>query len=378
MKALDNKYCLIYNFPQHYRSSTFKNMDRELGFKFYFGDSMIFAQDVNEMDVNELNGFVKRVKNTRILFKKFIWQSGVVGLVFKDYQHFILYGEPSYLSNWCIMLLAKILRKKTYLWMHGIKGQLTFKDKLIRYPFYYLADKMLLYSDYSRNLMLTMGFRGDKMSTIYNSLDYENQIEVRNNLVKSNIYINHFGNTLPVLIYIGRIQKSKKLNLILESMCILRKKNINCNLIIVGEDKEQVYLEELVIESNLSKNTWLFGPCYEEKKIGELIYNADVCVSPGNVGLTAMHSFVYGTPLITHSNFEKQGPEFEVIQPTFNGDFFEEDNAEDLSGKISMWIGLNEDKREQVRKLTYKIIDERYNPQYQMNVLKKALNYNND
>ncbi|NDP27997.1 MAG: glycosyltransferase [Flavobacterium sp.] len=378
MKAVDNHYCLIYNFPQHYRSSTFKNMDRELGFKFYFGDSMVFAQDVKEMDVNELNGYVKRVKNIRIFFTKFIWQKGVVSLVFKNYKHFILYGEPTFLSNWCIMLMAKLLRKKTYLWMHGIKGQLTFKDKLIRYPYYYLADKMLLYSDYSRCLMLTMGFKAEKMTTIYNSLDYDNQIDVRNNLVKSDIYKNKFENELPTLIYIGRIQKSKKLNLIIESMNLLRLKGVCCNLVIVGEDKEQVYLEKFVLESNFSKNVWFYGPCYDEKIIGELIFNADVCVSPGNVGLTAMHSFVYGTPLITHSNFEKQGPEFEVIEPGVNGDFFEEDNAADLSAKISQWIGINEEMRERVRKSTYKIIDERYNPDYQINVLKKVLDYQNE
>lgn len=375
MKTPNGKYCLIYNFPQHYRTSTFKMMDKELGFKFYFGDSMIFTSDVKEMDVSELSGFVRRVKNIRILFNKFIWQKNVVGLIFKDYQHFILYGEPYFLSNWVIMLLAKLLGKKTYLWMHGIMGKLTWREKLIRYPFYYLSDKMLLYSDYSKQLMIDIGFNPNKMVPIYNSLNYEKQIIVRQKLEKSNIYKNKFKNDLPTLIYIGRIQKAKKLNLLFDSMCILKLKGTYCNLVIVGNDNENVNLESYAFENNLLANLWFYGPCYEEEKIGELIYNAEVCVSPGNVGLTAMHSFVYGTPLITHSNFEKQGPEFEVIIPGENGDFFEDGNAEDLSEKISHWIDLDYQKRENVRISTYKIIDERYNPYYQIKVLKSVLNF---
>lgn len=53
----------------------------------------------------------------------------------------------------------------------------------------------------------------------------------------------------------------------------------------------------------------------------EFIYNADLCVSPGNVGLTAMHSLVFGCPVITHNCFEWQMPEFEAIQPGITGDF---------------------------------------------------------
>ena len=44
-------------------------------------------------------------------------------------------------------------------------------------------------------------------------------------------------------------------------------------------------------------------------------------VSPGNVGLTAIHSLSYGTPVLTHNNFNNQMPEVESIQPGFNGYF---------------------------------------------------------
>jgi len=87
-----------------------------------------------------------------------------------------------------------------------------------------------------------------------------------------------------------------------------------------------------------------------------------------------MHCFVYETPLITHNNFENQMPEFEVIQPGINNDFFMEDDLVNLTEKIKIWISLEESKRENVRLSAYKIIDQKHNPHYQIEVLKMAIN----
>ena len=42
---------------------------------------------------------------------------------------------------------------------------------------------------------------------------------------------------------------------------------------------------------------------------------ANVTVSPGPIGLTAIQSLTYGVPAITNDEFSTQGPEFETIEP---------------------------------------------------------------
>jgi len=41
--------------------------------------------------------------------------------------------------------------------------------------------------------------------------------------------------------------------------------------------------------------------------------------------------------------------------------------------KIEQWLDYAKDKRESIRKDCYKVIDEHYNPTYQLNVLKETL-----
>ena len=215
--------------------------------------------------------------------------------------------------------------------------------------------------------MVDKGIDAKKLSIIYNSLNYDEQLSLRY-ISTSKLYQEHFSNSFYNLVFIGRLTIEKRLDLIISAMELLRKKGLQINLTIIGEGKIKNDLDKLSNDLNLDKNVWFYGPCYNEKLLSKLLYNADVCVSPGNVGLTAIHAMMYGLPVITHNEFKMQGPEFEAIVPNKTGDFFEKDSIQSLAETISSWINMEID-REEIRKNCYSIIDEKYNPHYQIKVL---------
>ena len=57
-----------------------------------------------------------------------------------------------------------------------------------------------------------------------------------------------------------------------------------------------------------------------------------------NVGLTAIHSLSFGTPVLTHNNFDNQMPEVQAINEGENGGFFIENDLEDLIKKIEILV----------------------------------------
>ena len=367
MKA---KICCIFNLAPIYRQSIFKLMDSELKCDFFITNWK--TNPFKQMDYSILRGY--RDTGRKIdLFKGFFWQTNTVNLIFKPYKLYILAGDPYSISTWIILLFAKLLGKKTFLWSHGWYGRENKIKVVVKKCFFKLSTKVLLYGDYARNLMINEGFTPEKLVCIYNSLDYEKQIKIRKSLNVSKIYSNHFNNDFPVLIYVGRIQKVKKIEMIFDAIKLLNIENYYCNLVIVGNDTDGLNLEEIAKRVMLSKQVWMFGPCFSEEILGELIYNSSVCVSPGNIGLTAMHSLVYGTPVITQDNFKNQGPEFESVVESFSGSFFKEDSISDLCDKIKIWISKNYKQRETIRQNCYKVISERYNPNNQIEILKKTL-----
>lgn len=232
---------------------------------------------------------------------------------------------------------------------------------------------LFVYGDYAKRLMIKEGFDENKLHVIHNSLAYSKQIKIRKQLMINLLYREHFGNEDPVLMFIGRLDPIKKLDMILTAMYICKKKGQNYNLILIGSGLEKERLKALTEELNLSDRVWFYGPCYDEGVLGNLIYNSDVCIAPGNIGLTAMHCMVFGTPAITHNCFKWQMPEFEAIKDGETGTFFTMDDVQSLADSIDRWFIANRSRREEIRKNCMNEIDTQWTPEFQIKMFKQYL-----
>ncbi len=364
------KICYVGNGASHYRKSIFKLIDENFDCDWVFGNGV---DDIKQLDTSILTGKVEIVKNIFFLSGKAYWQKGVVKYLFRDYTHYLMIGDERCLSTWMVLILSKLMpKKKVFFWTHGVYGKEGRLVRLLERIFDGMSDGEFIYNNYSRNLMIKRGINPHKLHTIHNSLDYDSQLCLRESGLASDIYHIHFGNDCPNLIFIGRLTKVKRLDQLVEAMGLLKQRNFQFNLVFVGEGTEGDFLREMVNKKGLSKNVWFYGACYDEHTNAELIYNADLCVAPGNVGLTAMHAMVFGTPVVSHNDFPWQMPEFEAIRPGETGDFFEKDNITSLADTIQKWFSSSKD-RQTIRETCYHEIDSNWNPQYQLEVLKKVL-----
>lgn len=365
---MSNSICLIYNYAQHYRAKIFLLLEKELNVHFVFGDKY---RDVKKMDYSLFKKNIKEIQNKSILGGLFVFQTGVINLLFK-HKTFILLGDLRYLSTWMMLLFAIPLRKKVFLWSHGFYGRETRIKASFKKLFFKLAAGTFLYGNYAKSLMIAKGISHKKLFVIHNSLDYEKQLLYRKSAKQTDIYLKRFCNNNKNIIFIGRLTSEKKLDLLLLSLEKLKKEGENVNLTIIGDGEVVDLLKKIVCKRKLSDNVWFFGACYSEKILSELIYNADLCVSPGNVGLTAIHSLMFGTPVVTHNSFPYQGPEFEAIHEGKTGSFFIQTSVDSLVQEIRYWTSTNI-QREIIRKECYKVIDDKWNPNYQLKVFKKVL-----
>ena len=360
----------MFNVGAVYRAPIYHLLDERLHCDFYIGDAV--NTPLKLMDYNSLNGFKSTLHNLKI--GPFIWRKGFKAALNRDYEAFVMTGEPNCLSDWFTIFWARFYRKKVIVWCHGWYGDEGMIKKLIKKIQFRLCTNVLLYGDRARNLMIQNGIEPNKLVCIYNSLDYSNQLMVRNSLKQTDVYKKHFGNNNPVILYIGRLQKVKKLDMRINAMAQLRDRGIQTNFVCIGKDIEGVGISNMAEKQGLKNNVWEYGPLFEEEKIGEMMFNSTICVSPGNVGLTAMHCLMYGLPVITHNNFANQMPEFESVQDGESGSFFKEDSVEDLAKKIDYWVSLsNSLSREQIASRCHRIIDEKYNPNYQIKVFESIL-----
>jgi glycosyltransferase involved in cell wall biosynthesis len=284
--------------------------------------------------------FVKNIYAGKIL----VYQSGIIPFFLKT-QHdaYVLFDEMYTISNWLAAIICRIRKKSLLMWGHGLYGDEKFLKKALRLLYFRLSDYHLVYGNRARNLMIENGFAGERIFTVFNSLDYRRHKSLYDSInrcdldrLRASLFPEHPD--LPVVMFIGRLTREKKIFYLLEAVHMSRMKGNFYNCLIIGDGEESLSLRKLSDSLGISDSVCFYGQSYEEDINSRLIMMSECCVSPGNVGLTAIHSLSLGTPVVTHNNVYNQGPEVESVIQGKTGFFFEEDNTVSLSEVIDRII----------------------------------------
>lgn len=377
------KILVITNIAPLYRKILWLSLleNKKFEFHFYFGLNMysgIKTIDFTENSFSLYQNRIHQLKNKFLQKKRLVWQSDVIyKIVTKKFSSAIVTGDMNILSNWIIIVICKLRNKKVTLWSHGLYGNESKIKEILRTTFFKLADHHLLYERRGKDMMINAGFEPEKLHVVFNSLDYALQLKLRerNDLSEDKNLFSFFSNlNLPSLIFIGRLTQIKKIDLLLNAVYLLNKKANRLNVIIVGEGDAEKSLKELAQKGIDDGFVHFYGTCYDEERLSTFISNADLCVSPGNVGLTAIHSLSYGTPVCTHNNLANQMPEVQAIKEGYNGIFFKENDVNSLATSIHKWVFENKKTRKQIKKNCFEVIDTFYNTNYQTKVIENLLN----
>ena len=358
------------NIGSHYRAAIYRLLDKELGCDFCFGDKV---DDIKKMDYSLLSHKVIEVHN-KPLWRGIYYQEGVPALIKADYNAYIFIGETRCLSTWLFLIRSLLYpKKKIYFWTHGVLGKAGFCKRLLHRLFYSFCDGVFVYNERSTRLLAEEGIPAQKLHTIYNSLDYDAQLPIRKALKPSDLYQKHFGNENKNVVFIGRLTKVKRFDLLIDAVVDLKKRGELINVTFVGDGVERKNMEKRVDDLGIREQVWFYGASYDEQKNAELIFNADACVSPGNIGLTAMHVMMFGCPAITNDDFDHQMPEFEAIKDGKSGVFFKAGDCNSLADTLHQWFVDHAEDREEVRQACYAEIDNKWNPHNQVRIFKEVL-----
>lgn len=364
---------LVCKLMPLYRLAVFHELSKENGrHKFTcFGDTKqqggigiipwSMANKVNSGGINWI-----KTSNYFYIPERLLWQTGIVKRILSsEYKYFIFEGGVYHLPTWLFAILCRVSGKKVLFWTHGFKGFDKGLKKIIRTWYFKLAHGLLLYGNHAKEIMKEDGFNENRLFVIYNSLGTSDQY-YKLNCFNSNLILelkSKIFNTpeLFTVIFIGRLVKSKKIPFLLRAVKELSDQGRPINCIIIGDGPETNSIISFISVHHIEKYIRLTGALYIENEIFKYFEMADLMISPGNVGLNCLHSLAYGVPVLTHNNFQFQGPEVEAIKPGETGLLFEYNNYDDFLMKIDHWVNLKLSK-EDYRMKCQEELRSRYNP----------------
>lgn len=376
---------LIWSIPS-YRAPIFRHLSQSpsMDFEVWAGDdpgAIDGARVPCANEVGQADGIRwRRLKSRRLRWpRNYEWQPGAVVLAIKeDFDVLLCQGNKS-LSNWLIWGVCRLRGIPVINWTIGVMGPESGLKWTIRKILLRCMNAHMLYGRYARAFFAEHGLRRDRLFIIHNSLDYNKQVSLRNALTPSDLQAQRvrFGVTGPddrLLFHTGRLEKKKNLSVLLKAIKKLKEEGRRIVVVIIGDGRERDRWRKEAQEDGIGDQAIFYGPCYEEETVGPIIAASDLAVVPGVTGLIAMHSMVYGTPILTRDNSARlHGPEVEAVIEGQTGGFFRDGDVEDLTRKMEAML-YPVSCKETMREACMKIIDEEYNPTYQERVVIQAIN----
>lgn len=372
------RVAIVYDHFPHYRAAVMRELLENSDHEYLLvGDDQQLDSTLKHWVPEDQDRF--RVARCRKLPIPKLWfQKGLVKLALRDDLDCIIYwGNPYYVCTWLSALLARLSGKRVLFWTHGWTRRERGPKAFIRDLFHKLPHGFLLYGHVAKALGISRGFSAGNLYVIYNSLDYESQKAAREKAFEESArdmrrrFFSHPDR--PMVICSARLIPECDFSLLIRAQAELERQGHRFNLLLVGDGPERKRLETLAGVFGVPVK--FYGACYDELTLARLTTAASVTVSPGKVGLTAMQSFAFGTPVITHGDFERQGPEWEAIVPGKTGDFFKRGDVADLARVIKIWTST-EMPRSETRKVCYEMLERFYNPAFQRVVIDRAVSGN--
>lgn len=361
------KALIVYTFFPHYRKGVIEKIVSCLPNSIFMG-SMHGLDGINVHDFGETNSFVPI---QTFYIKKFILQPRIIlECLVGSYSSYIFLANPNILTTWIGAAICRIRGRRVIFWGHGFKSSEKTTKNIFRSAFFHLANGFYSYGWRGKKNAEKMGFDVNSIYVGFNSLDYDLQLSFRKKYFQYSSCVTESELHVKVLC-ISRLTKICRYDVLFEAVALVRAKyGIQVQVKVIGDGPEMSSLKSHA--STLEIYVDFIGALYAEEQIASYLYAADVTVSPGKVGLTAMHSMMYGTPVISHDDFENQMPEVEAIVPGYTGYLFKKDNVADLAEKLRDFKGEFPD-RELTRQRCFSMIDKVYNPTKQVEILTMAI-----
>ena len=157
----------------------------------------------------------------------------------------------------------------------------------------------------------------------------QNSIDVQR-FIKPNDLISNNENSICNLVSIGRLDKNKNHQFLINVVLELNKRKFPIHLTIVGEGKERISLESQIVNLNLMDQITLKGLQYN---VPEFLWMSDVYVHSAlseGFGLTLLEAMAAGLPVVTLDG----GGNRDLIKNGRNGFIIEKENSKLFADKI--------------------------------------------
>lgn len=257
----------------------------------------------------------------------------------------LLEGETNVFNNMLAIPAARLVGAKIIWWgagrRKGAKPNVLRRmmDPIINQMMRH-CDACIAYSTLAHDYMTSVGVDPKIIHIAFNTVDTEKvKIKIEENKGQVPAIMEELGlQNSVVLIFVGVLERRKRVEDLLECFAILRREIQNLRLLIVGDGPHRSSLEQLARQFALE------GVCFTGRKVDDLsvyLLASDVFVLPSEGGLGLVEAMAHGLPVVATS---ADGTELDLVRNGENGYIVPEGDIRAMADAIRKILNTSDRK----------------------------------
>lgn len=279
-------------------------------------------------------------------------------------------------QNWCFSLNGDVVHFKQIIHSNDISALSSLEQKvynsfLKEKGLYQVVDKVICLSRFTLSLLNEeYGISRDKLMLIYNGLKDEKKILLaeERKLLKKRY---HFSSKEKIVLFVGRLDTIKGIEMLIMSFQDLLQKNENCQLVVVGEGD----FSSCLARCGACWNKITFTGHLNKEQLYDFYQIADIGVMPSmheQCSYVAIEMMMFALPLVVSTTPGlKEMVRDRDFGYTFDMEYDSEKSRNELADLITKILEEPWRKREKMKSLSRSSYEEKYSVQ---DMQKKYLN----
>lgn len=193
-----------------------------------------------------------------------------------------------------------------------------------------IPQRTVAISETGLDQLKKIGVQSHNVEVIHNGLDFK-----------------AISNAVPApltsdIIYLGRLQPHKNVNLLLEAVALLAQRGHRLKISIIGDGSETAHLHQLAANRAISEQINWLGAIESDAEVHSLLRSSRLFVHPstkeGGGSITSLEANAAGLPVVAFN--AHNGISFELISEGVNGSWVGEFSAAALASGIERGLKL--------------------------------------
>lgn len=279
------------------------------------------------------------------------------------YDVLFVYGNPRIVSNVALASLARALGRPIVLWGQAHTAGAGALTERLRLWWWRGFANLFVYTDGEVGWLRSRGFTRQHIVGMNNGLDQRRIDEVAAAWDERRLagWRERQGIAdRTVVLSCARLEPKNSFDLWLEAMPAVMSRYPDLLWCAIGDGRERQALQARARELGMGEHVRWLGSVFDEPELAPWFLSSRLLVHPSGIGLTLLHAFGYGLPVVTQDDASAQMPEFDAFVPGETGLLYQSGNISDLADAVCRCLSDDAARRRMARR-AQQIARERYN-----------------